>query len=59
MSGRVIIVHNEPAFVVRLASALRLAGCEVTSFVNPMAALGDFESEEHVDLLVTRVDFEQ
>ena len=44
MPAPVVVVHDDPDFVDQLTVALHLAGCDVISFVNPMAALDAFDA---------------
>ena len=57
MPARIVIVHDEPEFVNHVSDALRLAGHEVAAFADPMAALDALDAAQHVEVLVTRVQF--
>jgi DNA-binding NtrC family response regulator len=58
MPARVVVVHDEPEFVVELATALRSAGHHVATFPHPMAAWDALESAREIEVLVTRVQFQ-
>jgi DNA-binding NtrC family response regulator len=57
MPASVVVVHDDPDFVDQLALALSLAGYDVISFVDPMAALDAFDASHLLEVLVTRVQF--
>lgn len=57
MPARVILVHDDSAFVSEAAAALHAAGIEVATFTDPMAALDAAEGARTVDLLITRIVF--
>jgi DNA-binding NtrC family response regulator len=55
--AKVAIVHDEPEFLVRAVTALRAAGFDVVSFVDPIDALNEIKAGQPIDVLVTRVTF--
>jgi CheY-like chemotaxis protein len=57
MPATIVVVHDDPTFVDRTVTALRAAGHTVMSFADPMAALAALEAVEHLELLLTRVQF--
>jgi DNA-binding NtrC family response regulator len=57
MPARVVVVHDEPGFADQLAGALRLAGLDVATFVDPMVALDALEAASVIKVLITRVEF--
>jgi DNA-binding NtrC family response regulator len=57
MPARVVVVHDEPGFADQLAGALRLAGHDVAAFVDPMLALDALDAAQHIEILITRVEF--
>jgi DNA-binding NtrC family response regulator len=57
MPTSIVVVHDEPEFVEQLTAALSLAGYDVFSFVDPMAALEAFDASRWLEVLVTRVHF--
>ena len=57
MPGRIVIVHDDPAFVDQIATALKLGGHRVATFIDPLVALDGLEAAPSVDLLITRVQF--
>jgi DNA-binding NtrC family response regulator len=57
MPASVVLVHDDLDFVDQLTVALRLAGYDVISFVDPMAALNALDTSRWLEVLVTRVDF--
>lgn len=58
MPARVVVVHDEPEFVGEVATALRLAGHEVATFPDPLAAWDALEATRETEVLVTRVEFQ-
>jgi len=57
MPARVVVVHDEPGFADQLAGALRLAGHDVAAFVDPMLALDALDTAQHIEILITRIEF--
>ena len=57
LSANVVIVHDEPEFLLRVATALRHEGFNVAAFADPIDALNDIQAGQPVDVLVTRVTF--
>jgi DNA-binding NtrC family response regulator len=57
MPARVVIVHDDPAFLDPAVAALRLAGYDVAAFSDSMAAISALEAIEKTELLITRVHF--
>lgn len=55
--GHIVFVHDDPAFLEHASTALRFAGHEVTTFSGSMEALRALETEDRVELLITRVRF--
>jgi DNA-binding NtrC family response regulator len=57
MPARIVVVHDDPAFVDEATAALRISGYDVAGFTDPMIALNALEAAEKVEVLVTRVRF--
>jgi len=57
MARQILLVHDDPAFTGAASGALREAGYEVMVFPDPLVALNALERAEHLDLLITRVEF--
>jgi DNA-binding NtrC family response regulator len=57
MPVRIVIVHDEPDFVNPLTAALRLAGHDVATFMDPTAGLDALDEARRVEPLITRVNF--
>jgi DNA-binding NtrC family response regulator len=57
MPACVVLVHDELEFVDQLTEALSLAGYDVATFVDPMAALNALDAAHSLEILITRVDF--
>jgi DNA-binding NtrC family response regulator len=57
MPARIVIVHDEPDFADSLTAALRLAGYEVATFINPTDGWNALDEARRVELLITRVKF--
>jgi CheY-like chemotaxis protein len=51
------MVHDDPGFIQRVTEALRFAGHEVATFLDPKAALDALDSAQHIDVLVTLARF--
>jgi len=58
MPARILLVHDDRAYMEKVASTLQSAGHDVATFATPMAALGALETNRKIDLLVTKVLFE-
>jgi len=56
MPANIIMVHDDPEFIEKAATALRSAGQNVVMFLDPMEALNAFDTV-HFEILVTRVRF--
>ena len=57
MPARIVMVHDEVAFLSAAVAALRAAGQDVAMFEDPMAALSVLEGRHNVELLITGVMF--
>jgi DNA-binding NtrC family response regulator len=57
MPARIVIVHDEPDFADPLTAALKLAGHDVATFMDPTAGWDALDEGRRVEVLVTRVDF--
>ena len=55
--GHVILVHDDPSFIEEAAAALRTAGHDVATFMEPMEALNALEAAQRFKILITRVRF--
>jgi len=55
--GHVILVHDDPRFIEEAAAALRTAGYDVATFIEPMEALNALEAAQRFEILITRVRF--
>jgi CheY-like chemotaxis protein len=53
----IVLVHDVAEFVEHTATALRAVGYTVTTFSNTMTAIDAMESEQPIDILITRVNF--
>jgi len=56
MSANIMLLHDDPEFIAGTAAALRLAGHQVTTFVQPLDALNALDTE-HFEIPITRVRF--
>jgi DNA-binding NtrC family response regulator len=57
MPARVAVVHDDPIFLNGTVSALKRAGYDVASFSQSMAAISALDTQQRVDILITRVGF--
>jgi CheY-like chemotaxis protein len=57
MPAHIVVVHNDPAFIERVVTALTIAGCDVAAFTNTMQAIEALEAAQHIEVLITRVLF--
>ena len=57
MPSRVVLVHDDPAFLDTLATALRAGGYDTAAFNDSMLAWDAFTAAHKVELLITRIRF--
>jgi DNA-binding NtrC family response regulator len=57
MPARAVVVHDDPAFVKQLVSALRAAGHEVAAFADPREAWDHLSMPQRIEVLITGVEF--
>jgi DNA-binding NtrC family response regulator len=57
MPARIVMVHDDEAFVVAAAVALRSAGYSIVTFADPMLALEALLDARTAELLITRIEF--
>ena len=57
MPARIVLVHDDPAFVGPALARLRAAGYDVIAFRDSMSATVALEHPEHIELLITGVRF--
>ncbi len=57
MPAPIVLVHDEPAFLVAVGQHLRQEGFDVAAFGDPMKALDALSSAERIEVLITRVQF--
>lgn len=57
MPAPIVIVHDDPQFLDRTATALRFAGFEAACFSGAMDALRALEEAVTIELLITRIRF--
>jgi DNA-binding NtrC family response regulator len=57
MPAPVVVVNDDPDFVDQLTVMLSLAGHDVISFADPMAALDALDTSHSLEVLVTGVHF--
>ena len=57
MEARILIVHDDPAFIEQTAPFLRSAGYKVLEFRDPLTAYNALQTTDPVALLITRVRF--
>jgi DNA-binding NtrC family response regulator len=57
MPARIVVIHDEPAFLDLLSAALMLAGHDVATFPDPLAAWHALEAARRVEVLVTGIQF--
>ena len=55
--AHVILVRDDPRFIEQAAAALRTAGHDVATFMEPMEALHALEAARRFKMLITRVRF--
>jgi DNA-binding NtrC family response regulator len=53
----VLVVHNDADYAERIRAALADDQCEVRVFGDPMTALDLLDTQDPVDVLVTRIQF--
>lgn len=58
MPARVVLVHDDPAFLIALESKLRKAGHDVAVFEDANSAFDALISSRRIEVLVTRISFE-
>ena len=56
---RVVVVHDDASFLGDLVNALNRAGYDVAAFAETPAALAAIETDERVEMLITRIIFPQ
>jgi DNA-binding NtrC family response regulator len=57
MPAHIVVVHDDPAFIQRVVTALRAVGYDVAAFMNTMRAIEALEAAQHIEVLITRVVF--
>ncbi len=57
MPAHIVVVHDDPAFIERVVTALTAAGYDVAAFTNTIRAIGALEAAQHIEVLITRVLF--
>jgi len=57
MPAHIVVVHDHPAFVDRVVTALTTAGYDVAAFMSTMRAIEALEAAQHIEVLITRVLF--
>jgi DNA-binding NtrC family response regulator len=57
MCAHIVVAHNDPTFLLSLASALRAVGHDVAAFDNSMAAWDAISGRKGVEILISRVRF--
>ena len=57
MPARIVVVHDEPAFVEPLATGLTTVGYDVATFNDSLLAWNALEAANKVELLITRIRF--
>ncbi len=55
MRGRIVIFHDDPDFLTRLADVLRRAGYAVLAYGDSGAAWDAISADTPIDLLITRL----
>jgi DNA-binding NtrC family response regulator len=55
--ARIVMVHDDEAFLTAAASALTAAGYDAALFSDPMAALDVLIEVRTAELLITRIEF--
>ncbi len=57
MQARIVVVHDDPAFLASLADAFKAAGHDVAAFDDSMLAWDALKPETNVAILITRIRF--
>ncbi len=57
MPARIVMAHDDGAFVAAASDALRQAGYTIATFTDPMLALEALLGARSVELLITRIEF--
>jgi DNA-binding NtrC family response regulator len=57
MPARIVMAHDDEAFVIAAAAALRSAGYSIVTFADSMLALEALLGAQSVELLITRIAF--
>ena len=57
MPARIVVVHDDGAFLGLLSADLMAAGYEVAAFDDSLAAWDALEAAKKVELLITRIQF--
>ena len=57
MPARIVMAHDDEAFVIAATDALRHAGYSIAAFTDSMLALEALLGAHSVELLITRMDF--
>jgi DNA-binding NtrC family response regulator len=57
MPARIVLVHDDPDFLIQMTVALHNAGFDVAAYIDPEAASAALETPSTVELLITRVQF--
>lgn len=57
MPARIVLVHDDPTFLIPLASALQAAHLDTAAYIDPIAASAALDTPRTVELLVTRIQF--
>jgi DNA-binding NtrC family response regulator len=57
MPARIVMAHDDEAFVVASSDALRTAGYSIVTFSDSMLALEALLGARSVELLITRIEF--
>src|ERR1700759_2524669 len=57
MPARIVVVHDDAEFLDQVVAALRLAGYDVASFIDPLDALRRLEAAQTVEVLLPKIRF--
>jgi len=57
MPARIVLAHDDEAFVIAATVALRNAGYSIVTFTDSMVALEALLAARSVELLITRIEF--
>jgi DNA-binding NtrC family response regulator len=57
MPARIVLVHDDPAFLDPLESALQAKGHDVAAFDDSLLAWDALQAAQHVEILITRILF--